>query len=758
MIKTVNSTLIFMKFTYSSACLSAMLFFVTANTSAQKKKDHTPLVNTFIGTAGSGHSYPGAATPYGMVLLTPVTGTSQDGYSYTDSTIHGFTHAVYADASGLPHSEILFMPTIGQPEFPQAKRAASFKKKYEKTSVGYYNVTFNNKIEVELTATTRAGLQVYDFPTAPKANVIIDLQYGGGILNGEVEIVNDHELRGLRTSGTDGNKRSTYFYAKFSKPFKTFGIAVNGALQVGQKSASGADVKLYLQFDDPGEVAIRTGLSHVSTAGALKNLDTEIPDFDLRKIQKAAKATWTEELSKMEVIGGAPPVPRVEEATPATYNPYGRPSPKVVKLPDFAALKQNVFYTAMYHTMLTPNIANDADGTYITTDNKTAKSEGYTYYDVTPINTFGSRYQLITLTDPKRTVDFIKSYLDGSGNNTNLAFNELILDATAKGIKGFDADKAYQKLRSSLNTLNNEGLKQQGFVQGNKPLSVSKTLFYSYYNWLAAQMAKALNKTQEANEHYQLASSWKKLFNIKTGFFQAKTGDKWQEPFKPIDTVAYERGNAWQYAFMVPHDEEALLEMMGGKDAFEEKLDSFFGTLTEHPVYIEGFTGQFSVAYLYNNFIPYLYAFTDNSQKTQSYINRIINQLYAPEASGLSGNDYNGQISAWYITNSLGFYSIVPGGQYFIGLPQFDKATITLPSNKQFSIVNGGTAITRKNFYLQGMNLDKSGYNKLYLNYSDIAKGGEFEVFTGVMANKLFMQDLEKPTSKQQQTSVSQQK
>ncbi|MBE9585119.1 glycoside hydrolase family 92 protein [Mucilaginibacter sp. JRF] len=747
-----------MKFTYSSACLAAMLLFIAINSSAQKKKDHTPLVNTFIGTAGSGHSYPGAATPYGMVLLTPVTGAPQNGYLYTDSTIHGFTHAVYADAAGLPHSEILFMPTIGTTELSLAKRAASFKKKYEKASVGYYTVAFNNKIEAELTATTRAGLQVYDFPTAPKANVIIDLQYGGEVINSEIEVVNDRELRGSRTSATSGGQRQTYFYAKFSKPFKTYGIAVNGAVQVGQKKASGTDVKMYVQFDDPGEVAIRTGLSHVSAAGALKNLDAEIPDFDQRKIQKAAKAAWFAELSKMEVIGGAPPMPRVEEATPATYNPYGRPSPRVVKLPDFAALKQNVFYTAMYHTMLTPNIASDADGTYSTGNNQTAKAEGFTYYNVHPVATFGARYQLLTLTDPKRVADFIKSYQAVNNGNGDLAFNELIVDALAKDIKGFDADKAYIQLRAALDVLNNEGLKQNGFIAGDKPASVSKTLYYSYYNWLAAQMARSLKKTDEAAEYDRLASSWKNVFNKTTGFFQAKTGDKFQEPFKPVDTVAYERGNGWQYAFMVPHDEEVLLDMMGGKDAFEEKLDGFFNTLTEHPTYVDGFTGQFSVAYLYNNFMPYLYSFTENPQKAQSYINRIINQLYAPDASGLSGNDYNGQISAWYIMNSLGFYSLVPGGQYFIGLPQFDKATISLPNNKQFTIANGGTAITRKNFYLQGLNLDKSSYNKLFINYSDIAKGGDFEVFTGTMANKLFMQDLEKPTSKQQQTGPAAQK
>ncbi|MCC8409201.1 glycoside hydrolase family 92 protein [Mucilaginibacter sp. UR6-1] len=747
-----------MKFTYSSAQAAAViLLFATITASAQKKRDYTPLVNTFIGTAGSGHSYPGAATPYGMVLLTPVTGAMQNGYLYTDSTIHGFTHAIYADAAGLPHSEILFMPVIGEPVLSQTKRAISFKKKNEKASVGFYSVELNNKIEAELTATTRAGLQVYDFPTAPKANIVIDLQYGGDVLNSEIEVVNDRELRGFRTSGTIGSQRQTYFYAKFSKPFKTYGIAVNGAVQTEQKKASGTDVKMYVQFDDPGEVAIRTGLSHVSIAGALKNLDAEMPDFDLRKVQKAARAAWFTELGKMEVIGGAPPVPRVEEAPPATYNPYGRPSPKTVKLPDFAALKQNTFYTALYHTMLTPNIASDADGTYSTGNNQTAKAEGYTHYDVSTLNTFGTRYQILTLTDHKRVTDFIKSY-QATKLNGSLAFNELIVDALAKGIKGFDVDKAYIQLRTSLDVLNNEGLKQNGFIPADQPLSISKTLYYSYYNWLAAQMAQALKKPQESTEYYRLASSWKNVFNKTTGFFQPKTGDKFREPFKPVDTAAYERGNGWQYTFMVPHDEEALLETMGGKDAFEEKLDSFFGTLTEHPTYIDGFTGQFSVAYLYNNFMPYLYAFTDNPQKTQSYINRIINQLYAPDASGLSGNDYNGQISAWYIMNSLGFYSLVPGGQYYIGLPQFDKAGISLPNNKQFTILNGGTAITRKNFYLQGMNLDKSGYNKLYLNYSDIAKGGDFEVFTGTMANKLFMQDLEKPTSKQQQAAASAQK
>src|SRR6201996_8076146 len=281
------------------------------SSSAQKKKDYTTYVDPFIGTGGHGHTYPGAVVPFGMVQLSPDTRLDgwdgSSGYYYTDTVVYGFSHTHLSGTGIEDYCDILFMPTTGQPQFKNTDYSSGFKKKNEIASPGYYKTHLDKyNIDVELTATQRAGLHKYTFQSAEEGNIIIDLQHRDQVLDSWIEVVNDHEIKGFRRSRSWAADQSLYFYAKFSKPFKTYGIASNDQLQNGEKKAQGKNIKMYIQFDNPGEVIAKVGISAVSADGALKNLDTEVPDFDFRKVMRDAKALWVDALAKIEVEGGGP--------------------------------------------------------------------------------------------------------------------------------------------------------------------------------------------------------------------------------------------------------------------------------------------------------------------------------------------------------------------------------------------------------------------------------------------------------------------
>ncbi|MDR6943926.1 GH92 family glycosyl hydrolase [Mucilaginibacter pocheonensis] len=772
--------------------LTFALLSITLAASAQKTpkaekkkiKDYAQLVDPFIGTGGHGHTYPGAVMPFGMVQLSPDTRLEgwdgSSGYHYTDSLVYGFSHT-HLSGTGVPdYCDILFMPTTGDPQFKNTEYRSAFKKKNEQASPGYYKTRLDKyNIDVELTATTRVGVHRYDYPGGTsKANIIIDLQHRDEVLDSWIEVVNDHEVRGFRKSKSWATDQQVYFYAKFSKPFKTYGIAGNDQVLQGQSKAAGKNIKMYLQFDNPGEVIAKVGISAVSADGALKNLDAEVPDFDFKKIQKAAKAAWNAELNKIQVEGGAPSVAQATQAAQTDLRtnagPYGSaPNGKKTAILDYAKIKQTIFYTALYHTMLAPNVYNDVDGQYRGMDQKIHTAQGFNYYTVFSLwDTFRAENPLLTLIDRKRTLDFIKTFLamyeqGGLLPIWPLASTEtycmignhaipVIVDAYAKGIRDFDAAEAFTAMKAAVNR-NQFGLdnyrKNGAVLADTEHQSVSKTLEYAYDDWCIAQMAKMLNKPQDYTEYIQRAQYWKNVFNDQNGFMQARVNGGWYTPFEPTEiNHNYTEGNAWQYSFLVPQDVEGLITRMGGKQAFEAKLDELFTTeskLSGNAVPdVAGLIGQYAHGNEPSHHMAYLFNFTDSPDKTQLYIDRILRQEYSEKPDGLAGNEDCGQMSAWYVMSSLGIYNIAPGqNQFQVGIPQFDKAVIYLENGKKFTIINSGASITRSNIYLQGMNLAKKAYNKLYLNNSDIADGGEFEVFTGRLSNKLFLQDLEKPLS-----------
>ncbi|MEZ2335288.1 GH92 family glycosyl hydrolase [Mucilaginibacter sp. RCC_168] len=776
------------KFVFRNVLVFSLLLTTASMALAQKaekkkEKDYAQLVDPFIGTGGHGHTYPGAVLPFGMVQLSPDTRlTGWDGcsgYHFTDTVVYGFSHTHLSGTGIADYCDVLFMPTTGDPEFKNTEYRSGFKKKNELASPGYYKTLLDKyNIGVELTATTRVGVHRYDYPSTPKANIIIDLQHRDIVINSWIEVVNDHEVRGYRESSSWAKGQRIYFYAKFSKPFKSYGIASNDQLQEGQKKVEGKNIKMYLQFDNPGEVISKVGISAVSAEGALKNLDAEVPDFDFKKIQKTARATWNTELNKIQVEGGAPTVAQATQAAQTELRANGGGNGRVPKekrpvVPDYSHIKQTIFYTALYHAMLAPNIYNDVDGQYLGLDQKVHTAQGFNYYTVFSLwDTFRAENPLLTLIDRKRTRDFIKTFLAMYGQGGllpiwPLASSEtycmignhsipVIVDAYAKGIRDFDAAEAFTAMKAAVNRdqFGLDNYRKNGAVQADtQKESVSKTLEYAYDDWCIAQMAKMLDKPQDYAEYIQRAQYWKNVYNNQNSFLQARINGGWFAPFNPTEiNPNYTEGNSWQYSFLVPQDIDGLITRMGGKQAFEAKLDELFTTDSKlsgnAPPDVAGLIGQYAHGNEPSHHMAYLYNFTDSPDKTQFYIDRILREEYSEKPDGLAGNEDCGQMSAWYVMSSLGIYNIAPGqNQFLVGIPQFDKATVYLENGKKFVIANPGAGISRANTYLQGMSLAKKSYNKLYLNYSDIADGGEFEVFTGRLSNKLFLQDLEKPVS-----------
>jgi putative alpha-1,2-mannosidase len=743
----------------------------------KKKKDYTPYVNPFIGTGGHGHTFPGATVPFGMVQLSPDTRlTGWDGcsgYHYSDTTVYGFSHT-HLSGTGIPdYCDILFMPTVGLPRLQNTAYNSGFKKANEKASPGYYRTILDKyQVEAELTATTRAGLHQYTYPSTNQANIIIDLNHRDKVLNSWIEVVNDHEIRGFRQSSSWAKSQFVYFYAKFSQPFKTYGIASNDVVQKGKNKLEGTNIKMYVQFDDPKQVQVKVGISSVSAEGALKNLDAEIKGFDFKQVQKQARAEWSKELSKIEVEGGGPS-PTSSQASQNVYGFSSVPKAKAPPAPDYGKSKQIVFYTALYHTMMAPNVYNDIDGQYRGLDGNVHTAQGFNYYTVFSLwDTFRAEHPLLTLIDKKRTLDFIKSFLAmyeqagvlpiwplGSNETYCMIGNHaipVIADAYSKGIRDFDAGKALEAMKSASNR-NQFGLdsyRKNGIVLGNEEHeSVSKTLEYAYDDWCIAQMARMMNRPEDYSVYIKRAQYWKNAYNNQNGFMQARVNGSWYTPFAPTEVNNnYTEGNSWQYSFFVPQDIEGLTAIMGGKEKFEAKLDELFTTNAalsgREQADVTGLIGQYAHGNEPSHHMAYLYNFTPNPEKTQIQVNNIMRTQYTNQPDGLAGNEDCGQMSAWYVMSSLGLYNIAPGQQEFqIGLPQFEKATINLENGKKFTVANAGMAVSFNNTYLQGMNLNKKPYSKLQINYKDIANGGEFEIFTGRLANQMFVQELEKPNS-----------
>ncbi|KGO91773.1 alpha-mannosidase [Flavobacterium subsaxonicum WB 4.1-42 = DSM 21790] len=689
--------------------------FLASISAFSQKADHAMQVNPFIGTGGHGHTFPGATVPFGMVQLSPDTRIDGSwdgcsGYHYSDNVIYGFSHTHLNGTGVSDYGDILLMPTMGQPSLDNKDYSSAFKHTNEKASAGYYSVLLDDDaITAELTTTPRVGLHRYTFSKSGQSNIVLDLNHRDQLIMGEVRVINNKVIEVMRRSSAWATNQYVYARIEFSTPMKITKVNNSAFAPARVTDTFFAGSLLAMSFSTDvkkGEqLLVKVSLSPTGTEGAAKNMAAELPGWDFEKTLASAEALWNKELSKIEI-------------TEQDKN------------------KNTIFYTALYHTMMQPNIAMDVDGQYRGRDNEIHKAEGFDYYSVFSLwDTFRAAHPLYTLIDKKRTADFINTFIaqyeqGGRLPVWELASNEtdcmigyhsvsVIADAMAKGIKGFDYNKAFEAAKHSamLDHLGLDAYKRNGFISiDNEHESVSKTLEYAYDDWCIAQMATILHNDKDYGYFMERSQSWKNIFDAKTGHMRPKRNSGWDAPFDPREVNNnYTEGNSWQYSFFVPQDIPGMIEAYGGNQKFEAKLDEMFAspsaTTGREQVDITGLIGQYAHGNEPSHHMAYLYNYIGKPKKTAKKVRYILDNFYKNTPDGLIGNEDCGQMSAWYVLSSLGIYKVTPGQlQWSVTQPYFKKAVINFEDGRKEVI----TADSKK------LNLD-------YLD-SGTAKAGDLNI------------------------------
>jgi predicted alpha-1,2-mannosidase len=695
------------------------------NLSAQSTS-YASQVNPFIGTGGTGHTFPGAVLPFGMVQLSPDTRIDGSwegcsGYYHADSVIYGFSHTHLSGTGVSDYGDILLMPTINDVNLSTKSYKASFSHANEQASAGYYSVQMNNNIKAELTATTRTGIHRYSFPKGASGNLVLDLLHRDKTLSSTLKVVDSVTVIGYRISEAWAREQHVYFMMKFSKPLKTQSLTIfkrKADKATAYEQAEGA----VFQFDmrDGKPLIVKVGISQTDASGAAKNLNTEAThwDFDLYKAE--AEKTWEKQLSKIEVASADKE-------------------------------KMTLFYTALYHTMTHPSIASDVDGRYRGRDQKIHQATNFVPYTVFSLwDTFRALNPLMTIIEKKRTTDFINSFLhqyeeskrlpvwELSANETDcmIGFHSVsvIADAFSKNIGGFDTLLTYEALKaaSSYNGFSIPTFNSNYYLEvGDESESVSKNLEYAYDNWCVGEVAKKLNKKSDYLLFSKRAQAYKNSYNKKNGFMQPRKNGNWLSPFEPREVSNhYTEANAWQYTFFVPQDVDGLMRLMGGDKAMEKKLDELFTTSSktlgrEQPD-ITGLIGQYAHGNEPSHHMAYLYNYVGQPYKTQEKIYQILTEFYKNAPDGLIGNEDCGQMSAWYVLSSMGFYQVCPGKpEYAIGYPLFDSVTIHTDSIHSFHITKKD--LSGHSRYIKSYRLNGKEQQRSFFYHTDIVKGGRLE-------------------------------
>ncbi len=721
--------------------------FLFSCTKKNEKRDFVDYVNPFIGTGGHGHTFPGATVPFGMVQLSPDTKTDDwdhcSGYHYSDSTILGFSMTHLSGTGVGDYGDFRFVPQTGKLKLYQADKKnnfdgykSSFKKENEKAEAGYYSVFLDDyNVNVELTATRRAGFQRYTFVNADTAKILVDLLSGvvsNKVLDAEVRIINDREIAGYRHVKGWAKNRYIYFYSSFSKPFTSTAVVIDGKIYKNKKVAKGTDVKVLLNYKtgEGEQILIKTGISMTGIDGASNNLQREIYDWDFDQIKTNAHYAWYNELSRIKVSGKS-------------------------------ENDKTIFYTALYHSFIAPNISSDIDFKYRSHDGTVKRDDSFTMHTVFSLwDTFRALHPLFTIVQRKRTVDLINSMVDMykadgllpvwelAANETNCMIGyhavSVITDAYLKGIRDFDARLALRAMdrTASADHFGLKYYKTKGYIPADKAgESVSRTLEYAYDDWCIAQLAKQLDDSVLYEKYIKRAQYYKNIFDKKLGFFRGKSNGMFLSPFDPTQVnFTLTEANTWQYNFFVPQDVNTLSEIMGGDSNFDKKLDSLFtvkGLSGRKQSDITGLIGQYAHGNEPSHHMAYLYNFAGKPWKTQQVVHRIMTELYGNAPDGLAGNEDCGQMSAWYVLSAMGFYPVTPGSpDYILGTPEFDTVVINLENGRKFKIIANG--LSPRNYYVQSVKYNGEPYGKSYITHDMIMSGGTLTFEMGDKPDKKF--------------------
>lgn len=702
-------------------------------------------VDPLIGTGGHGHTFPGAAYPFGMVQLSPDTGLEGwdwcSGYHYSDSSIIGFSHTHLSGTGRSDLMDVMLMPVTGNLKLSPGSKSkpdegyrSRFSHDEESASPGYYKVRLKDyDIMAELTVSPRCGFHRYTFPESESSHIILDLSHHfatDSVLFTSINKIDSCTIIGERKTKGWGepvekywSEQQLFFALKVSKVFDLSIAADEQFIQ--EKQASGKNIKAILNFETSLNemVLVKVGISAVSAENALQNLSEEIPHWDFNKTLSETQSVWEKELSKIKV--GAPDK------------------------------NKTIFYTALYHSLLAPYLYNDVNKEYLGFDKQTHMAEGFDNYTVLSLwDTFRAENPLLTLIAPDKVNDLIQSMLAqyeqygllpvwplwSSETNCMIGYHAVpvIVDAYFKGIRNYDVEKAYQAMKTSAmqDNFGVKELKQYGYIPYdvyNK--SVSTALEYCYDDWCIAQMAKDLGKIDDYNYFMRRSSGYRiyfdKEYKLMNGF---SSQGSFRRPFDPFFSSYGEcdwvEGNSWQYSFFVPHDVQGLINLYGGSEEFASVLDTLFSMpvgMSGHdvPIDITGLIGQYAHGNEPSHHVAYLYNYAGQPHKAQQRLHEIMSTLYTDQPDGLCGNEDCGQMSAWYVFSAMGFYPVNPAeGIYILGKPMVEKAEISI-GDKPFKVKTVGWS--DENIYVQSVKLNGRAYNKLFITHADIVNGGTLE-------------------------------
>lgn len=720
------------KNTLSFLALSGLFLYASCSSVPKEEaKDYTQYVNTFIGAADNGHTFPGACMPFGMVQTSPVTGAVGwrycSEYVYSDSLIWGFTQTHLNGTGCMDLGDILVMPVTGTRARSLEAYRSHFSKDKEAATPGYYTVELSDPdVKAELTASVHTALHRYTYNKADSASLLIDLQHGPAwnekqyhsqVLSCEVNWEDAQTLTG-HVRNRVWVDQDYFFVMKFSRPVIDTLYLPMGETEKGKRIVATFDMK-------PGdELLMKVALSTTGVPGAKKNLEAEIPEWDFEGVKTAAHDTWNSYLSRIDVTGTK------DELTN--------------------------FYTSFYHTLIQPNQISDVDGMYRNAADSVVKVGMDAFYSTFSLwDTYRAAHPFYTIILPEKVDGFVNSLVEQAevqgflpiwglwGKETFCMVGNhgvsVIAEAYKKGFRGFDAERAFQAVKKTQTVSHPlksewETYMKYGYLPTDliKTESVSSTLESVYDDYAAATMAELMGKKEDAEYFYKRADFYKNLFDKDTKFMRPRLSDgSWKTPFNPSDLAHsesvggdYTEGNAWQYTWHVQHDVPGLIELFGGEKPFLNKLDSLFivkleGSLSD----VTGLIGQYAHGNEPSHHVAYLYTLAGKPERTQELVREIFDTQYKPEPDGLCGNDDCGQMSAWYMLSAMGFYPVDPvSGNFVFGAPQMPKIVLHLADGKTFTVI--AENLSKEHKYVDSITLNGEPYTKNYISYDDIMKGG----------------------------------
>lgn len=748
-----------MKVFYNSIFLGVLVFIIFScnkvndNHLKVKKNNVTKFVDPFIGTGGHGHTYPGATVPFGMVQVSPDNGISDwdwcSGYHYSDSITVGFSH-LHLSGTGIGDlTDIRLMPInkkvdlsvpmISRDDIPYSSKYTHIN---ENATPGYYSVLLEDHgIQVEVTADIRTAFHRYVYEKGDMQSLILDLGYTTNwdkTVQSKIMVEDKFTVSGYRYSTGWAKNQKVFFVAQFSKSIRGYDLYKDSKIIKNEKSAEGIHTASQFFFNKgtKDQLEVNVGVSSVSIENAKENISDYKNNFEFDKVKENATKSWEKSLSSIKV-----------ETKRDTL--------------------KSIFYTALYHTQIAPVTYSDVNGAFRKENDSIVIAKGYTAYSTLSLwDTFRSEHPLLIFLAPDKVSDIIHSmiayyqetkvlpvwtlYANETNTMTGYHSVSVIAEAYLKGIKGFDIEVAYEAMKQTM-MQDDRGLKlykEYGYIPYNLlDESVTITLEYAYNDWCIAQVAMALGKEEDYTYFIKRSEAYKHLFDPETGFMRgkAKDGKSWHMPFDPKFSAHrvhadYTEGNAWQHSWFVPHNVEGLIKLYGGETTFVTKLEQLFTEDSEITgdnisADISGLIGQYAHGNEPSHHIAYMFNKAKAPWKTQYWVNKIVKTQYNTSPNGLSGNEDCGQMSAWYIFSSLGIYPMNPAsGEYQIGSPLFEKATIQLPNNVLFNIE--AENVSDKNIYIQSATLNKKELNRTYITHQELLKGGTLHFIMGAAPNK----------------------